>query len=163
MQGFDTWELICIRLVILQFIIINSNICLIGSITVAFFSVQCACFGFWNNVKAQYSHPGLDIWAHRSNCNNVNFSLLIHILKVRVSDYIFWWLTCSGWAVHPPPCSSHNHAKQMFYKITQYWLCQELKIKIMKCHYCTMGKLKKIAESGQLWEPISPQFFAENT
>ena len=26
-----------------------------------------------------------------------------------------------------------------------------------------MGKLKKIAESGQLWELISPQFFAENT
>ena len=26
-----------------------------------------------------------------------------------------------------------------------------------------MGKLKKIAESGQLWEPISLQFFAENT
>ena len=29
--------------------------------------------------------------------------------------------------------------------------------------HCTMGKLKKIAESGQLWELISPQFFAENT
>ena len=28
---------------------------------------------------------------------------------------------------------------------------------------CTMGKLKKIAKSGQLWELISPQFFAENT
>ena len=26
-----------------------------------------------------------------------------------------------------------------------------------------MGKLKKIAESGQLWKVISPQFFAENT
>ena len=26
-----------------------------------------------------------------------------------------------------------------------------------------MGKLKKTAESGQLWELISPQFFAENT
>ena len=25
-----------------------------------------------------------------------------------------------------------------------------------------MGKLKKIAKSGQLWEPISLQFFAEN-
>ena len=25
-----------------------------------------------------------------------------------------------------------------------------------------MGKLKKIAKSGQLWELISPQFFAEN-
>ena len=29
--------------------------------------------------------------------------------------------------------------------------------------HCTMGKLKKIAKSGQLWELISPQFFAENT
>ena len=29
--------------------------------------------------------------------------------------------------------------------------------------HCTMGKLKKIAESGQLWELISPQFLAENT
>ena len=27
---------------------------------------------------------------------------------------------------------------------------------------CTMGKLKKIAESGQLWKLISPQSFAEN-
>ena len=26
-----------------------------------------------------------------------------------------------------------------------------------------MGKLKKIAESGQLWKLISPQSFAENT
>ena len=26
---------------------------------------------------------------------------------------------------------------------------------------CTMGKLKKIAESGQLWELISPQFFLQ--
>ena len=26
-----------------------------------------------------------------------------------------------------------------------------------------MEKLKKIAKSGQLWELISPQFFAENT
>ena len=29
--------------------------------------------------------------------------------------------------------------------------------------HCTMGKLKKTAESGQLWELISPQFLAENT
>ena len=29
--------------------------------------------------------------------------------------------------------------------------------------HCTMGKLKKIAESGLLWELISPQSFAENT
>ena len=28
---------------------------------------------------------------------------------------------------------------------------------------CTMGKLKKLAKSGQLWELISLQFFAENT
>ena len=27
--------------------------------------------------------------------------------------------------------------------------------------HCTMGKLKKIAESGQLWELISPQFFLQ--
>ena len=27
----------------------------------------------------------------------------------------------------------------------------------------TMRKLKKITESGQLWELISPHFFAENT
>ena len=29
--------------------------------------------------------------------------------------------------------------------------------------HCTMGKLKKLADSDQLWELISPQFFAENT
>ena len=33
---------------------------------------------------------------------------------------------------------------------------------IMEPH-CTMGKLKKIAESGQLWGRFSPQFFAKNT
>ena len=31
---------------------------------------------------------------------------------------------------------------------------------IMTMHY---GEVEKIAESGQLWELISPQFFAENT
>ena len=29
--------------------------------------------------------------------------------------------------------------------------------------HCTMGKLEKTAESGQLWELISQQFFEENT
>ena len=33
----------------------------------------------------------------------------------------------------------------------------------MFTYHCTMGKLKKIAESSQLWKLISPQSFAENT
>ena len=37
------------------------------------------------------------------------------------------------------------------------------KTNLQKMNQCTMGKLKKIAESGQLWELISPQFFAANT
>ena len=53
-----------------------------------------------------------------------------------------------------------------WHKLSKIWctLFPLTKLSVLRTieKHCTMGKLKKIAKSGQLWELISQQFFAEN-